>query len=85
MVDRNIKIVACWWTLCKNHLLTPYFGIFQPLVVFSHRECHIRILENIQISKTSKELLDRVGGFRCERRGIIDLPVSSFENIEKHS
>ena len=29
--------------------------------------------------------MDRVGGFRCERRGIIDLPVSSFENIEKHS
>ena len=91
MVDRNIRIVACWWTLCKNHLLRPYFGIFQPSVVFSHRECHLGILENIQISKTSKELLDRVGGFRCERRGIIDLPVSIYlrywhniEIIEKH-
>ena len=28
-----------------------------------------------QISKTSKELLDSVGGFRCEHRGIMDLPV----------
>ena len=55
-----------------------------PSVVFSHIDCHTRILENIQISKTSKELLDRVGGFRCERRGIIDLPVSSFENVKNH-
>ena len=28
-----------------------------------------------QISKTSKELLDSVGGFRCEHRGIMDIPV----------
>ena len=41
----------------------------------------LKYKKNIQISKTSKELLDRVGGFRCERRGIIDLPVSSFQTL----
>ena len=30
----------------------------------------------IQLSATSKTLLDQVGGFRCEYRGLVDLGVS---------
>ena len=30
----------------------------------------------IHISGTSKDLLDKVGGFRCEYRGVLDLGVS---------
>ena len=32
----------------------------------------------IHISGTSKDLLDKVGGFRCEYRGILDLGVRSL-------
>ena len=32
----------------------------------------------IHISGTSKDLLDKVGGFRCEYRGVLDLGVSSL-------
>ena len=30
----------------------------------------------IHISATAKELLDKVGGFRCEYRGVLDIGVS---------
>ena len=30
----------------------------------------------IHISSTSKELLDKVGGYQCDSRGILDLGVS---------
>ena len=33
----------------------------------------------IHISGTSKALLDTVGGFRCEYRGLLDLGVSFIE------
>ena len=32
----------------------------------------------IHISSITKELLDKVGGFRCESRGILDLGVRIF-------
>ena len=32
----------------------------------------------IHISSMSKELLDKVGGYRCEPRGILDLGVSNL-------
>ena len=57
-------------------------GIFIPIIL---SQCIIVIIFFItsimsttsmfQISKTSKELLDSVGGFRCEHRGIMDIPV----------
>ena len=36
----------------------------------------------ILISETSKRLLDKVGGFRCESRGPLDIKVNIYyENI----
>ena len=35
----------------------------------------------IHISGTSKALLDKVGGFRCEYRGLLDLGVGEVENV----
>ena len=36
----------------------------------------------ILISETSKRLLDKVGGFRCESRGPLDIKVKIYnENI----
>ena len=32
----------------------------------------------IHISETSKALLDKVGGFRCDYRGTLDIGVSQF-------
>ena len=32
----------------------------------------------IHISSTSKELLDKVGGYQCDSRGILDLGVSNM-------
>ena len=32
----------------------------------------------IHISSTSKELLDKVGGYQCDSRGILDLGVSKM-------
>ena len=38
----------------------------------------------IHISSTSKALLDKVGGYRCDSRGILDLGVSrGFQVIQK--
>ena len=35
----------------------------------------------IHISDTTKHLLDKLGGFRCEYRGVLDLGVSSINII----
>ena len=32
----------------------------------------------LQISDTTKQLLDKIGGFRCEHRGVVDLGVSFY-------
>ena len=40
----------------------------------------------ILISETSKRLLDKVGGFRCESRGPLDIKVNIYnENISEYS
>ena len=35
----------------------------------------------IHISDTTKHLLDKLGGFRCEYRGVLDLGVSTIKII----
>jgi class 3 adenylate cyclase len=43
-----------------------------------HIRCLVSSLFTVSVhSKTSKELLDRVGGFRCDCRGVMEFQVSN--------
>jgi hypothetical protein len=39
----------------------------------------------IHISETSKTLLDKVGGFRCDYRGSLDIGVSKNHHFQQFS
>ena len=56
----------------------PNYCVMSDTAIVAREMEKMREGMRIHISSTSKNLLDKVGGFRCDSRGTLDLGVSQI-------